>query len=113
MPVGRSRHFGVHSGAGTGRRQLNTPTVGHEAPEGGPYRKGRGRGSELTPLPFPAGVPAFWLLLPCPHLPGDQDGAGADSWWSCQQGLGVAGLLLFKGVVWTWEGGRARGWAKI
>lgn len=35
MPVGRSRHCGVHSGAEAGRRQLSTPTVGHEAPEEG------------------------------------------------------------------------------
>ena len=111
--MGRSRHSGVHSGAGAGRRRLGAPTVGHEAPEGGPYRKGRGRGLELTLLISPVGVPAFWLLLPCPHLPGDQDESETEACRACSHTNRAWELLVFKGVVWSWEGGSARGWAKI
>lgn len=54
------------------RPQKDSPTEREE--EGAP---------ELSLLPSPAGTPALWLLLPCPHLPGDQDGAEAAAWGAC------------------------------
>lgn len=97
----------MHSGVGVGTAGAQEAgkwgAAGCEGPTEGEENGVLG----LTLLPSSGGIPEFQLLLPCLHFPGAYDGAEAKAAGprGHATGLGVARLLVCKGVLWAWEGG--------